>query len=112
MSILTQSSLSPSSLDFEISSYTSSGIPTPVPNERMSPCGQDGEEKFQSPSSAKVKEEDIDNEMKDREMSVAYRGKNKLKLVSCLPFRKKKKNIKSNKNKSEDSLEDSYGANC
>ena len=107
LSLLTQSSLSPSSLDFEISSYISSDISTPVPHERVSPCGQDGDDKFQSPSSNKSKQEDADT--KERDVNVAYRGKSKMRLAACLPFRKKKKNIKE---RSEEHKDDSYGANC
>lgn len=104
LSLLTQSSLSPSSLDFDLSSYVSSGPPTPVPNERVSPCGQDGDEKFQSPSSS--------SSSKKKQDDIAYRGKSKSKLTSCLPFRRKKKSIKQSKGISEEYKEESYGANC
>lgn len=111
LSLLTQSSLSPSSLDFDLSSYVSSGPPTPVPNERVSPCGQDGDEKFQSPSSSSSKKKQDDSDERDV-ANIAYRGKSKSKLTSCLPFRRKKKSIKQSKGISEEYKEESYGANC
>ena len=110
LSLLTQSSLSPSSLDIELSSYVSSDVSTPIPTERISPCGQDGDDHFQSPSSNKSRLEGA--EMKERDINIAYRGKSKLRLAACLPFRKKKKNIKEGGVIREERAEDSYGANC
>jgi len=110
LSLLTQSSLSPSSLDIEISSYVSSDVSTPVPNERISPCGQDGDVSFQSPSSNQSKPGDT--ERKEHDINIGYRGKSKLRLAACLPFRKKKKSSKDSRTNRDDKFEDSYGANC
>ncbi|XP_065071209.1 kinesin-like protein KIF15 isoform X2 [Rhopilema esculentum] len=109
-SLLTQSSMSPSSMDFDLSSYVSTDFgSTPVPMERVSPCGQDGDDKYQSPSSTKGKEK---KSSKDSEMVLAYSGKNKLLLSACLPFRKKKKGGKDGKRSSQESKDESYGSNC
>ena len=83
--------------------------------ERVSPCCQDGDENIISPSTNKEK---ADGQTAEEEIEIAYRGKGKMNLGSCLPFRKKKKSPKKSSKKykersqSETSMDDSYGADC
>eukprot|EP00794_Sanderia_malayensis_P005306 gene5306-5975_t len=101
LSQLTQSSLSPSSLDFDISSCMSSEFrsESPMPLERFSPYGQDDED-FNSPS-AKSKHRPDGQPEEEQQLAVAYKGKNRMLLAGCLPFLRKKKSSKRHR-KSED----------
>ncbi len=110
LSQLTQSSLSPSSLDFDISSCTSSEFrDSPVPLERFSPYGQDDDSLNSPYTKGKGKP---DGQPGDEELAVAYKGKNKMLLTACLPFLRKKKGGRRHSKTDDKSRKDSHGTAC
>lgn len=81
-----------------------------MPLERMSPCGQDEDDHMKSPYA--TSKEQPDGYTGHPDMSIAYKGKNKMLLSACLPFLRKKKSSRKSGKRDEHIKEDSYGADC